>query len=97
MVLDDEELSYQPLHSFTLRSIPLRSVLLCAPRKTTESLRLVHEWRSGEGREFFLNLAVIQDRNRFLDLLGERLEWAGLERDPEAKHTWRRPGWHGEA
>lgn len=97
VVLDEEKLAYQPLHSFNLREIRYDTILACAPRRTTQSLRLVHQWKEGEGREFFLNLAVIQGRHEFLDLLGEQLERAGLEPVAGEKHTWRRPGIVSEA
>ncbi len=97
VVLDEEKLAYQPLHSFKRREIPYDSILACAPRRTTQSLRLVHQWKTGEGREFFLNLAVIQGRHEFLDMLGEQLERAGLEPVVGEKHTWRRPGIDSEA
>jgi hypothetical protein len=87
-------LSYQPLHSFRMRRIPYARVLSCAPRKTTESLRLVHEKKPNQGREFFLNLAVIDGRHAFIDLLGERLEQAGLRAVPGERYSWSRPGWH---
>ncbi len=93
VVVDGEGIAYQPLHLFKLRTIPFAKVVSCAPRKTTESLRLIHEWRPGEGREFFLNLAVIAGRHELLDLLGERLAAAGLEPVAGEKHSWRRPGW----
>lgn len=86
-------LSYQPLHTFGLRKIPYGRVLSCAPRANTESLRLVHEWKTDRAREFFLNLAVIDGRHEFLDLLGERLQAAGLQAVPGEKNSWRRPGW----
>lgn len=87
-------LSYQPLHTFQRRRIPYARVLSCAPRKETESLRIVHEKKPGQGREFFLNLAVVDGRHSFLDLLGERLEAAGLQPVPEEPNSWNRPGWN---
>ena len=87
-------LSYQPLHTFRVRRIPYARVLSSAPRKETESLRIVHEKKPGQGREFFLNLAVVDGRPSFLDLLGERLESAGLKPVPNEPNSWSRPGWH---
>jgi hypothetical protein len=86
-------LAYQPLHAFRMRRIPYARMLSCAPRKETESLRIVHEKRPGQGREFFLNLAVVDGRHAFLDLLGERLADAGLQPTPNEPHSWNRPGW----
>ncbi len=97
VALDHEELRYQPLHTFSLRTISYRRILYCAPRPGTQSLRVLHERESGEARDFFLNLAVIQGRNEFLDLLGERLEGAGLVPVEGALHTWRRPGFDPRA
>jgi len=87
-------LSYQPLHTFRVRRIPYARVLSSAPRKETESLRIVHEKKLDQGREFFLNLAVVDGRHSFLDLLGERLESAGLKPVPNEPNSWSRPGWH---
>lgn len=92
VILSDDRLSYRPLHSFGLRSIELAGVQLCAPRKSTESLRLIHQWRPGEGREFFLNLAIIDGRHEFLDELGRCLERKGLVPVAGESYTWRRPG-----
>ena len=86
-------LSYQPLHLFRMRRIAYARMLSCAPRKTTESLRIVHEKKTDQGREFFLNLAVIDGRHAFLDLLGERLENAGLQPIAGEADSWSRPGW----
>jgi hypothetical protein len=87
-------LSYQPLHLFRRRRIAYLRVLSCAPRKATESLRIVYEKKPGQGREFFLNLAVVDGRHAFVDLLGERLEAAGLQPVAGEPHSWNRPGWH---
>jgi hypothetical protein len=92
VLIDGEGLAYQPLHTFRPRRIPFASVLACAPRPGTEALRLVVEL-GGVGRELFLNLAVVRGQHRFLELLGEGLEAAGLERVPGRESTWRRPGW----
>ena len=51
------------------------------------------EKKPDQGREFFLNLAVIDGRRAFLDLLGERLENAGLQAVPNESDSWSRPGW----
>ena len=96
VVLDDEKLGYQPLHTFRLKTIALVKVQFCAPREGTQSLRLVHEYKTGRARDFFLNLAVIDGRNEFLDALGDRLSRAGLVAFPGKKHTWTRPGWASE-
>ncbi|HEV8582679.1 MAG TPA: hypothetical protein VGX68_26730 [Thermoanaerobaculia bacterium] len=90
--LDDEAISYQPLHTFRPRRVAFARVLACNPRAGTEALRFVVE-RNGVARELFLNLAVVKGQHRFLDLLGERLEAAGLERIPGRQNAWRRPGW----
>ena len=92
VLINDEELAYQPLHAFGYKTIPYEKIFYCAPRADTESLRVIHETRNGKGKEFFLNLAVIQGRNELLDDLGRSLESAGLEAAPDAKHTWRRDG-----
>lgn len=91
--LDDESLAYQPLHTFRPRRIALDSVMAAAPKAGTQSLRLVYEAKPGRGREFFLNLGVIDGRSAFLAGLGEQLASRGLERDPGTAHSWRRPGW----
>ncbi|HEX9942983.1 MAG TPA: hypothetical protein VGG03_13270 [Thermoanaerobaculia bacterium] len=90
--LDGEALSYQPLHTFRPRRVPFARVLACNPRPGTEALRFVVE-KNGMARELFLNLAVVKGQHRFLDLLGERLEAAGLESVPGRENSWRRPGW----
>ncbi len=92
VVLDHEALAYQPLHTFRRRRIPLDSVLACAPKAETQSLRLVYEASPGRGREFFLNLGVIQGRTDFLRSLGAELERRGLAAEPEQRWSWRRPG-----
>ena len=97
VVMDEEALHYQPLHAFRRRSIAFDSVVACAPREGTQSLRFVHEWRRGVGREFFLNLGVVDGRNEFLDRLGTRLEDVGLVADAGARHSWKKPGWREDA
>jgi hypothetical protein len=92
VALDDESFSYQPLHTFKPRRVPFDRVLACNPRPGTEALRFVVE-KNGTAREFFLNLAVVKGQHQFLDLLGERLEAAGLERLPGRDSAWLRPGW----
>ena len=92
VALDEEGLAYQPLHTFRPRRVPFARVLACNPRAGTEALRFVVE-RNGVARELFLNLAVVKGQHRFLDLLGERLEAAGLERVPGKENAWRRPEW----
>lgn len=96
VVLDSERLGYQPLHTFRIKTIPFDKVQFCAPREGTQSLRLIHEYRPGEGREFYLNLAVVNGRNEFLDALGQRLSAAGLVAFPGKMNTWIRPGWAAE-
>ena len=90
--LDGESFAYQPLHTFRPRRVPFARVLACNPRPGTEALRFVVE-KNGVARELFLNLAVVKGQHRFLDLLGERLEAAGLERVPGRENAWCRPGW----
>ena len=92
VVLDGEALAYQPLHTFRRRRISLDSVLACAPKAETQSLRLVYEASPGRGREFFLNLGVIQGRTEFLSSLGSELDRRGLAPEPELRWSWRRPG-----
>ena len=93
VILDEDQLGYQPLHTFSLKTIPFDRVQFCAPREGTQSLRLIYEYKPGEGRDFFLNLGVVVGRNEFLDALGDRLSAAGLVAFPGRKHTWARPGW----
>lgn len=93
VVLEDDALAYQPLHTFKPRRIPLDSVLACAPKKETQSLRFVYEAAPGRGREFFLNLGVIDGRSELLTRLGAELERRGLVREPGTRWSWRRPGW----
>ena len=92
VVVEDHWLGYQPLHTFSLKKIPYDKTFFCGPRQATESLRLIHERRPNKAQEFFLNLAVVDGRHEFLDVLGERLESAGLEPEESAPNTWRRPG-----
>lgn len=92
VVVESEALAYQPLHTFRPKRIPLASVLACAPKRETQSLRFVYEASPGRGREFFLNLGVIDGRTEFLALLGQRLRERGLVPVPGAHASWRRPG-----
>lgn len=92
VVVERDWLGYQPLHTFTLRKIPYDKTFFCGPRAATDSLRLIHERKPDRAQEFFLNLAVIDGRHEFLDVLGERLEDAGLKAVAGEKDTWRRPG-----
>jgi hypothetical protein len=92
VLLEDDAFAFQPLHTFRPTRIPLAQVLACNPRPGTEALRFVIE-KKGTARELFLNLAVVKGQHRFLDLLGERLEAAGLEKVPEKVHAWKRPDW----
>ena len=87
-----ETLAYQPLQYFSPRRVRFDDVLACGPRPGTESLRLVVAGHRRE-RELFLNLAVVKDKHRLLELLGARLERAGLARQGEA--VWVRPGAEG--
>lgn len=90
--VDDEAVYYQPLHTFRPSRVPFERILAVNPRPGTEALRVVVE-RSGVARELFLNLAVVKGQHRFLELLGEKLEAAGLERVPDRERAWRRPEW----
>jgi hypothetical protein len=92
VVVEEDWLGYQPLHTFTLKKIPFEKTFFCGPRQATESLRIIHERRPDRAQEFFLNLAVVDGRHRFLDILGARLEAADLEPEEDVPHTWRRPG-----
>ncbi len=85
--IDEVGFGHQPLHTFKPRRIAFDTVLACAPRPGTQSLRFVIESR-GRAREFFLNLAVVRRSHRFLDVLGESLEREGLVRDGAG---WTRP------
>jgi hypothetical protein len=93
VAVDDEAVYYQPLHTFRPHRVPFATVLACDPRPGTEALRFVVEKR-GNARELFLNLAVVKGQHRFLDLLAERLEAAGLEKVPGRDHAWHRPEWN---
>lgn len=92
VVVEEEWLGYQPLHMFSLKKIPFDKTYFCGPRQATESLRLIHERTPGRVQEFFLNLAVIDRRHEFLDVLGTRLEDAGLDKVAGEPGTWRRQG-----
>jgi len=92
VLLDDDAFAYQPLHTFRPRRVPFARVLACNPRPGTEALRFVVE-KNQVARELFLNLAVVKGQHRFLDLLGERLEAAGLARLPSRPNAWCRPDW----
>jgi hypothetical protein len=93
VVVETDRLGYQPLHRFSAVRVPFERILFCGPREATHSLRVVHEQRAGRARELYLNLAVIDGRNELIDLLGSRLEEAGLEPVPGRAHTWRRKAW----
>lgn len=95
-VLDRRSLSYQPLHTFRPRRIELDSILACAPRPGTQSLRFVYRAGAGHAREFFLNLAVIDGRTALLHGLGRELEARGLVQVPQTVHAWRHPTWSEE-
>ncbi len=96
VVVDEEGLAFQPLHTFRPKRIPFDQVVSVGPRPGTESLRLILT-QEGVGREFFLNLAVVKGQHRFLDRLGEELERSGLTKVPGRERSWRRPGWMGDA
>jgi len=96
--LDEDRLSYQPLHTFGTRSIELQSVLAVKPRGDTQSLGITFEYRKGRAREFFLNLAVVDGRHAFLTDLSRVLEGRGLRRIEGSRNTWSRADWdHEEA
>lgn len=90
--LDAEGLYYQPLHTLRPRRVAWGRIVACGPRPGTESLRLVVE-RNGNGRELFLNLAVVKGRHDFLDLVGARLIERGLVPVAGRGGAWARPGW----
>ena len=96
VVVGEEGLGYRPLHLFSVKTIPYEAIQFCAPRSQTESLRIVHEVKPGEARDFFLNLAVVDGRHAFLDSLGEKLEAAGLFAVPNEVNSWRRLDWLAE-
>lgn len=96
VTLTKDELTYQPLHTFRPRKVPLDRIVSCAPREGTHSLRFVVRRGESSAREFFLNLAVIDERHRFLDELGERLATHGLEPIVGRKDSWRHPVWSRE-
>ena len=93
VVLEEESLAYQPLHTFWPKRIPLGGVLSCAPRTETQSLRFVYESSPGRAREFFLNLGLIRGRTAFLTQLGEVLHERGLEPVAGQTWAWARPTW----
>jgi len=80
--IDGEALAYRPLQFFSPRRIPFDRVLACGPRPGTESFRFVVDETRRE-RELFLNLAVVRDKHRLLELIGRRLEERGLCREGE--------------
>jgi hypothetical protein len=87
ITIDRDTLAYQPLQYFSPRRLRFDRVVACGPRPGTESYRFVVEQQTRE-RELFLNLAVVRDKHALLEVLGERLERAGLERRGE---VWERP------
>lgn len=93
VMLGNETISYQPLHNFRPKSLPIDEVVSCGMRSGTESLRFVRLEPSGRAREFFLNLAVVDGRNEFMHLLGRRLEDRGLEVTAGQTKRWIRPGY----
>ena len=92
MSVDEQALYYQPLHTFRPSRVAFDQILAVNPRPGTEALRVVVV-KKDVARELFLNLAVVKGQHRFLELLGERLEAAGLEKIPGAERSWRRPDW----
>jgi len=88
-VVEKDALFWQPLHRFRPLRAGFADLVAVGPRPGTESLRLVLE--PGQ-RERFLNLGLIDRRNEFLELIGERLRRAGLEALPGVRHAFRRPG-----
>ena len=81
IAIDGETLAYQPLQYFRPRRIRFDRVAWCGPRPGTESYRfVVEDTERDRERELFLNLAVVRDKHTLLEVLGERLERAGLER-----------------
>jgi len=93
LVVAETALGYQPLHTFSLRWMPFDRVLACSPRSGTSSLRVVHRASGDRARELFVNLGVIEGRSRLFEVLGERLEAAGLEPVAGRPHTWQRAEW----
>jgi hypothetical protein len=90
--IDRDSLAYRPLQSFAPRRLRFADVLACGPRPGTESWRfLIVDSRRGRSREreLFLNLAVVRDKHRLLEVLGERLAAHGLHGQGEG---WSRPG-----
>lgn len=90
--LEPDALVFQPLHLLRPRRLPLAAVQACAPRPGTHSLRFVVATPRGE-REVFLNLGLLEGRTRFFARLGAALVAHGLEPEPGARESWRRPGW----
>ena len=88
ILIDADSLAYQPLQYFKPKRLRFERVIACGPRPGTESFRFVIEDR-GRERELFLNLAVVTDKHRLLDLVAVRLAAVGLERAGEG---WSRPG-----
>ena len=96
VVLEEDSLAYQPLHTFRPRRIPLGGVLACHPKTETQALRFVYESSPGRAREFFLNLGLIDGRTEFLARLGDSLEARGLEPVAGRRWSWLKPGWSEE-
>jgi len=95
VVVGEDAVYYQTLHTFRPRRVPYAGILACAPRAGTQSLGLVVE-RRGTARELFLNLGVVEGRHRLLALLGQRLVEAGLEPVADRRDTWARPHWQAQ-
>lgn len=93
VLVDETSLGYQPLHTFKPRRVEFERLLACGKRAGTSSLRVVHRAGSHRAKELFVNLGVIEGRSRFFEVLGKRLEVAGLEPVPGVPHAWKRPEW----
>ncbi len=78
VVLDEETLGYQPLHTFRRRTIPLAGIRSCAMKPGTQSLGFVYRPSPDRERQFFLNLAVVDRRNEFLHELAGKLAPNGV-------------------
>lgn len=97
VLLDDDSIGYQPLHTFRPKRLRYADVLACSPRKGTSSLRFAHRAGRDRAKELFLNLAVVDERRLLMRELGERLGAAGLVSVEGRASTWRRPGWEDES
>ena len=109
VVLEEDALAYQPLHTFRPRRIPLGGEIALtvhrsgAVRSACEGVQAhVRSSSSPKGcarilaREFFLNLGLIDGRTEFLTRLGDSLEARGLEPVAGRRWSWLKPGWSEE-